>query len=82
MRSERDHKASITVQKVPVAFHSTTDPASLSYMQYLTPYAYNFLAKQMALKDKIKFTNDGDILYHQSSGEGKIQASTLSCQCM
>ena len=72
LRSERDYKASKIVQKVPVAFHSTTDSASLSYMQYLTPYAYNFLAKQMSLRDKIKLTHDGEILYHLSSGEGRF----------
>ena len=50
LRSECDQKASTAIQKVPVAFHSTTDPVSLSNtyailnsMQYLTPYAYNFI---------------------------------------
>ena len=82
LRSERDYKASTAVQKVPVAFHSTTDKASLSYMQYLTPYAYNFVAKQMSLKDKIRFTVEGPRLYHHSTAEGKIEVTTVSCQCM
>ena len=67
LRSERDYKAGTTVQKVPVAFHSTTNKASLSYMQYLTPHAYDFVAKQMALKDKVRFTEDGPKLYHHST---------------
>ena len=66
LRSERDHKASTVIQKVPVTFHSTTDPVSLSYMQYLTSYAYNFLSKQMALKDKIKLINDGEKFYYDN----------------
>jgi len=73
---------STTVQKVPVAFHSTTNKASLNYMQYLTPYAYDFVARQMTLKDKIKFTEDGPKLYHLSTAEGKIEVTTVSCQCM
>jgi len=43
LHSERDHAASLTAQKVPVAFHNTTDPSSISYMQYLTPYAYKYV---------------------------------------
>ena len=82
LRSECDYKASTTVQKVPVAFHSTTNKASLSYMQYLTPYAYDFVAKQMALKDKVRFTEDGPKLYHHSTAEGKIEVTAVSCQCM
>ena len=56
--SERDHAASLTAQKVPVAFHSTTDPSCISYMQHLIPYVYKFIAKQMALKTKVQLVND------------------------
>ena len=54
MRSERDHKAALTVQKVPVIFHGTTDKDLLSYMKYLTPYAYRHVQEQFSLKDKVK----------------------------
>ena len=47
-------------------------------MQYLTPYVYDFVAKQMALKDKIKFTEDREKLYYHSMAEGKIQVTTVS----
>ena len=36
----------------------------------------------MALKDKIKLINDGEKFYYDSTGEGKIQVSRVSCQCM
>ena len=42
LRSERDHKAALVAQKVPVVFHSKCD-AALSYMQHLTPYAFKFV---------------------------------------
>ena len=81
LRSERDHAASLTAQKVPVAFHSTTDPSSVSYMQHLTPYAYKFVAKQMALKAKVELVNDGSEQYHVASSEGSISVSSSACQC-
>lgn len=51
--SERDQKAALTVQKVPVVFHDTTDDTFLRYMKYLTHYAYQFVAKQLSLKGKV-----------------------------
>ena len=42
-------------QKVPVSYHSPSDEALLSYMKYLTPYAYQFLAKQIELKGRPRF---------------------------
>lgn len=81
LRSECDHAASLTAQKVPVAFHSTTNPSSISYMQYLTPYAYKFVAKQMALKAKVERVNDGSEQYHVASSESSIAVSSSTCQC-
>ena len=45
LRSERDHKAALAAQKIPVVFHSKADDTSLSYMKHLTPYAYKFVEK-------------------------------------
>ena len=72
LHSERDHAASLTAQKVPVAFHSTKDPSSVSYMQYLTP---------MALKAKVESVNDGYEQFHVISSEGSISVSLSTCQC-
>ena len=46
LRSEHDHKAALVTQKVPVACYALTDDVSLSYMKYLTLYAYQFFANR------------------------------------
>ena len=81
LRSERDHKAALTVQKVPVAFHSTTDEASLSFMKFLTPYAYQFVAKQIALKPKVNLTEQDDGSFEISSSEGRLEVTASACTC-
>ena len=43
MRTERDHKAVLSSQKVPVTFHST-DPVSIKYMKHLTPYMHSSIS--------------------------------------
>ena len=81
LRSERDHKAALVAQKVPVAYHSLSDEASLSYMKYLIPYAYQFLAKQMELKKKVSLEDKGDGIFESASSEGLIMVSSSTCQC-
>ena len=53
MRTERDHKAALASQKVPVTFHSS-DPDVISYMSLLTPYAYKYVSNQISIKDKVE----------------------------
>ena len=60
LNNEADHKAALVVQKVPVTYHSLNNEAMVSYMQYLTPYAYQFVAKEMELKEKVQLQNKGD----------------------
>lgn len=81
MRSERDYHAALVAQKVPVVYHSLTDEASLSYMQYLTPYAYHFVAKQMELKEKVKLQEKGEETFEAVSSEGLITVTSSSCEC-
>jgi len=50
-------------------------------MQYLTPYAYRFVAKLMALKAKVELVNDGTEQFHVISSEGSILVSLSTCQC-
>ena len=80
LRAERDHKAALVAQKVPVVFHSKDNASSLSYMQHLTPYAYKFVEKQIQLKEKVKLHVVDDKFYAMSS-EGRIDVSTSSCEC-
>ena len=81
LRSERDHKAALVAQKVPVSYHTLTDDGSLSYMKYLTPYAYQFLAKQMELKKKVKLQPQEDGAFEAISSEGLITVTGTTCQC-
>lgn len=53
LRSEREYKAALTVQKVLVVFHSSENDVSIRYIKYLTNYAYQFLAKQLLFKDEV-----------------------------
>ena len=80
LRSERDHKAALTVQKVPVTFHGTTN-VSLDYMRYLTPYAYQFVAKQLTFKDKVNLPEPREDSFNVVSSEGEIEVTPTTCAC-
>ena len=81
LRSERDHKAALVAQKVLVSYHALTDDNSLSYMKYLTPYTYQFLAKQMELKKKVKLQPQEDGIFEAMSSKGLITVTGTTCQC-
>ena len=81
LRSERDHKAALVTQKVPVAYHALTDDVSLSYMKYLAPYTYQFLAKQMELRKKVNLQPQEDGIFGSMSSEGLITVTSTTCQC-
>ena len=82
LRAERDHKAGLTVMKVPVVFHSNRDPACTSYMKNLTPYAYKFVAKQIELKKKVVLPDSLDEQQTITSSEGSLVITPTACQCM
>ena len=79
--NEADHKAVLVVQKVPVTYHSLNNEAMVSYMQYLTPYAYQFVAKEMELKEKVQLQNKGDNTFESWSSEGLIMVTSSTCEC-
>lgn len=90
MRTERDHKAVLSSQKVPVTFHST-DPVSIEYMKYLTPYAYKYISQQLANKSKVKlkstnlsldFSDQNQVFEVQTLSGMTVAVSTNSCQCL
>lgn len=60
LRAEREHKAAMVAQRVPVVFHSTSDEALVSYMKHLTTYAYQFVAKQLQLSSKLEVIVSAD----------------------
>ena len=75
-------KASLTIQKVPVTFHSISDSSSIEYMTYLTPYAYKFIAKQMSLFPKVSLTEIGSDDFNETTNAGCLQVNGTSCQCV
>ncbi len=81
LRSERDYKAALTVQKVPVIFHSTDSEVLIRYMKYLTHYAYQFVAKQSQLKDKVVVPELTEESCKLSSNEGVVEVTAVSCTC-
>ncbi len=90
MRVERDHKAVLSSQKVPITFHST-DPVSIQYMKHLTPYAYKYISQQLANRTKVKlkstnlsidFSDENQVFEVQTSSGLTITVSTNSCQCL
>lgn len=84
MQSERDHKAALTVQKVPVLFHGTTNKDSICYMKYLTPYAYQYVQEQILLKDKLRPKDACPETFLVSASEGEVTVILLhqACTCM
>lgn len=81
LRSERDHKAGLTAQKVHVVPEST-DPGLIRYMSHLTHYAYQFVSRQMSLKDKVQIISVSDQEYCVKSSEGDLVVTPTSCHCM
>ena len=47
------------------------------YAMFLTPYALNFVCKQLELRNRVKFTEDGNVY----SSEGILSVTSDSFQC-
>lgn len=61
-------------------FHSTSSEGAVKYMKYLTPYAYQFISKQLNLMNKVKLSNvNNDLL--TSSSENNLEITSTSCTC-
>ena len=82
MKVERDHRAldlSTRVRQVDPA----VDPALISYMRLLTPFAYKSLAAQHAKTEHVRIVRaevDEQRLIVES-GERELTAGTRHCQC-
>ena len=78
LRGETEHKAiinSISTTSRKVA-HLTDDDRR--YSSLLTPYAYNLVLAQIALRDAAKLSVDGTPVL---STEGPLLVTTSSCEC-
>ena len=81
LRSEWDYKAALTVQRVPVVFHTTDSDVLIHYMKFLTHYAYHFVAKQVQLIHEVTVPEQDDDNYTLSSSECTIKVTPVSCTC-
>ena len=70
--NERDQESLMAKKKVILL----EDVDEKQYAQLLTPYAFDFLHKQLNLKNKVKLTESGVL-----SSEGTLTVTEDSCQC-
>ena len=85
LRAERDHKAALVVQKVPVIYHSTNEKFLVKYLEYLTEYAFKFVKKQTELKDKVIITcsrQNGHDRYEAKTHDGIVNVTSTNCDCV
>ena len=50
-------------------------------MKLLTPYAYQFVAKQLSLQEKVVLPEHSEEKYIVDSSEGQIEVSSSTCTC-
>ena len=58
-----------------------TREVSVSYLKYLTPYAYQFVSKKMELKEKVKLEVAEEDTFESQSSEGLITVTPTNCEC-
>ena len=83
LRNERDHTTLMAMVKKRITTQPEESPEE-KFAELLTPYALNFVEKQMALRKKVTAIDleqcDGDN-YTVSSSAGNLKVSSNSCQC-
>lgn len=57
------------------------NPVETEYTSLLTPYAYLFVSKQLALKHKVGIILESDAACQVSTSEGIFKATAESCEC-
>ena len=77
LRTERDHRAALTFQKVKV-YPFKVDSPEAEYSKLLTPYAFTFVHNQMKLMIKVKEIKDSPET-SDFSGYNKGGTTSLSC---
>lgn len=81
LRTERDHRALNVFQKIPVTPFKPETP-EYQYMEHITPYALNFVIKQLELVKKVKIvSHDEANVYMINSSEGIIRTTASECSC-
>lgn len=82
LRIERDRKAALTIQKVPLNV-TTPHEGQKEYLSLLTPYAYRVLCKRYELMNKLKLVGNAsdEEFVSVASSEGNLIVSSNSCTC-
>lgn len=81
LRTERDHRALTVFQKVPVTPYKPGTP-EYQYMQLVTPYALNYVVKQLGLVNRVKLHPNKDAnVYKIGSSEGELSTTVCECSC-
>ena len=83
LRVERDHRIADMFQKKPV---STLQPdsAEYKYQQLLTPYAYEYVLKQLSQRSRVclyESEEDNELIWKCVTSEGSVVVKLNSCSC-
>ena len=81
LRIERDHKAAIMFQKVQVQPFPVNSPES-EYSKLLTPYAADFVIKQIRLADKVKEITQAEEEWTVETSQGQKVVNLSRCSCI
>ena len=81
LRTERDHKAALMLQKVKVIPFSEDSP-ECQYSNLLTTYAADYVLKQMKMTEKVQDITEKDDHFTVKTSEGLKVVSLTSCECI
>ena len=57
------------------------DPVEIEYAEILTPYALQFVSKQLLLKSHVNFIGEVQSCFLVSSSAGSIKVTNINCEC-
>ena len=80
LRTERDHRAVLLVQKIPVNPYKSETP-EYKYMELLTPYALQFVVKQLGFVSKVKIVSQADDCFMVNCSERIVKVTATKCTC-
>ena len=80
IRSERDHATLMALVKKRVSVYSPSSPEG-KFAELLTPYAFGYVEKQLALRKKVTIAKDHGLCFTISSSAGNLSVTSESCQC-
>ena len=79
MSIERDHRALLVSQKVPLKVYSDDSPEQ-AYLDILTPYAFRFVKVELEKRSRVELQDEGT-RYVVASGPRLLEVSVVSCNC-